>query len=302
MAYTSYNKSMQITKSFSFTIFQNESFIDLGMYQFGKEKCNPGHSYGPAVRNHYLFHYVYSGRGKLWARNSKGEDDIYELSAGQGFLIFPGQITTYIADEKNPWTYGWIEFDGLVSQVSMELAGFSIDSPVYKSRDKDAAAQMVNELDYITHNTREASFNLIGHLYLFMDAFIKSSGSTLNVRKKTMQDYYIKEAINFIEQNYQNNISVEDMADFVGINRSYFGKIFREKIGRTPQEFLLSYRMLKATKLMLLSDKSVEDVGKEVGYESQFHFSRAFKSVYGISPLKWLKKNGAEEKNPLDES
>ena len=54
-----------------FNIFPNENFIDLCMYQFGYEQCDPGHSFGPATRNHYLFHYVLSGTGTLMADNAK---------------------------------------------------------------------------------------------------------------------------------------------------------------------------------------------------------------------------------------
>ena len=55
-----------------FNIFPNENFIDLGMYQYGYEQCEPGHSFGPVTRNHYLFHYVISGTGTLMADNAKG--------------------------------------------------------------------------------------------------------------------------------------------------------------------------------------------------------------------------------------
>lgn len=289
-----------VMKNLSFTIFKNEKFIDLTLVQFGSEQCAPGHSFGPASRNHYLFHYISSGQGKLWARNSQGDDDIYNLTAGQGFLIFPNQITTYIADEKNPWTYCWLEFDGRIAKEALELAGFSIDQPVYNSRDKAQGSRMHNEMEFIVDNSMETSFTLIGHLYLFLDAFIRSSRSTLTVKKQTLHDFYLKEAMNFIEINYQKNISVSDIADICGINRSYFGKLFHDYMGMTPQEFLLQYRMSKASKLLLMSDKSVEQIGKEVGYENQFHFSRAFKSVYGMSPLKWLKQNQTETQNPLD--
>ena len=47
------------------------------------------------------------------ADNSKGETRTYSVKSGQGFMIFPGQINTYIADEQLPWEYMWIEFDGL---------------------------------------------------------------------------------------------------------------------------------------------------------------------------------------------
>ena len=81
-----------------FSIFPNERFIDLGLYQFGMEQCSPSHSYGPAARNHFLFHYIISGTGTLYADDSTGTTKTYHLKSGEGFLIFPNQITTYIAD------------------------------------------------------------------------------------------------------------------------------------------------------------------------------------------------------------
>ena len=81
----------------------------------------PAHSYGPATRNHYLLHYVLSGTGALYADNSKGHTETYHVKSGQGFIIFPGQITTYIADEKLPWEYTWIEFDGLRTKEVLDI-------------------------------------------------------------------------------------------------------------------------------------------------------------------------------------
>ena len=71
------------------------------------------------------------------------------------------------------------------------------------------------------------------------------------------------------------------------MNRSYFGKIFKEALGKSPQEFLLNYRMVKAAELLKLTKLSVGDISSAVGYDNQLHFSRAFKSIYGISPKKW---------------
>ena len=96
-----------------FSVFPNENFVDIGLYQYGWEHCAPAHSFGPAARNHYIFHYVISGTGTLMADNSAGETITYQVKSGQGFMLFPGQINTYIADTDFPWEYTWVEFDGL---------------------------------------------------------------------------------------------------------------------------------------------------------------------------------------------
>ena len=281
-----YYKEFKMSNIF-FNIFPNENFIDLGMYQYGYEQCEPGHSFGPATRNHYLFHYIISGTGTLMADNSKGETQTYSIKSGQGFLIFPEQITTYYADASLPWEYVWIEFDGLRVKEALDLTELSVNTPVYHSHSKDLREQLMNEMLYVVHHAKESPFHLIGHLYLFLDYLTQSAKSTKLVQSSKMSDYYIKEAINYIEQNFQNNITIEDIAAVCGINRSYFGKIFRNSIGRSPQEFLMNYRMVKATELLKLTSLSIAEIGSAVGYENQLHFSRAFKTIYGISPREW---------------
>ena len=243
-----------------FSVFPNENFIDMSLYQFGWEQCQPSHSYGPAARNHYLFHYVISGTGTLMADDTSGITQTYSVKSGQGFMIFPQQITTYIADQKLPWEYVWIEFDGL---------------------------RLKEEMLYIARNPEQPPFHLIGHLYLFMDALTRSCTREQTNSAGRLRDFYIHEAIAFIEQNFQNNISIEDIAEVCGLNRSYFGKIFKETLGRSPQEFLMNYRMVKATELLKLTQLSISEISNAVGYANPLHFSRAFKNVYGESPRIW---------------
>lgn len=270
-----------------FNIFPNENFIDLCMYQYGFEQCEPGHSFGPAKRNHYLFHYIISGTGTLMADNAKGETQTYSIKSGQGFLIFPEQITTYYADQNLPWEYIWIEFDGLRVKEALDLTELSVNTPVYRPNSKHLREQLMNEMLYIVHHAKESPFHLIGHLYLFFDYLTQSVRSTKLVQSSKMSDYYIKEALNYIEQNFQNDITIEEIAAVCGINRSYFGKIFHNSIGCSPQEFLMKYRMVKATELLKLTSLSIAEIGSAVGYENQLHFSRAFKKINGVSPREW---------------
>ena len=281
-----------------FSVFPNENFVDIGLYQYGWEQCAPAHSFGPAARNHYIFHYVISGTGTLMADNSAGETITYQVKSGQGFMLFPGQINTYIADTDFPWEYTWVEFDGLRAKEIVETAGLSPDHPVYHSHSADLRQKMMEEMLYISHNSQESPFHLIGHTWLFLDYFMRSTETVRMKQDGSIRDFYIKEALSFIEQNFQNDISIEDIAACCGLNRSYFGKIFHDTIGRSPQEFLISYRMTKAAELLKITALSIADIGNAVGYPNQLHFSRAFKNVYGMSPRNWRMKNRLIEKKP----
>ncbi len=277
-----------------FSVFPSENFVDLGLYQFGWEQCDPSHSFGPAARNHYLFHYCLSGTGTLYAENTQGKSIQYQVMSGQGFMLFPHQVCTYIADHEIPWEYVWLEFDGLRAKETVELTGLSPNQPIYKARYKDIADTMKSEMLYIVNHKNESPFHLIGHLFLFIDSFMRSAFSSEISKGNNLRDFYIKEAFSFIEQNFQNDISVEDIAAACGLNRSYFGKIFHENMGKSPQEFLISYRMSKATELLRLTQLSIADIGNAVGYPNQLHFSRAFKNVYGISPRQWRNEHVAK--------
>ena len=225
------------------------------------------------------------------ATNSKGQNVNYQVRSGQGFMIFPGQITTYVADIQVPWEYVWVEFDGLRTTEILNVCGFSKDAPVYMVHSREARKKMADELIYISQNSEQSPFHLMGHFYLFADLLAQSVARPQPAATSKMSDYYIKEAINFIEQNFQNDISIEDVAAVCGINRSYLGRIFRTSTGHSPQKFLIHYRMTKAAELLKLTTLSIGDIGSAVGYENALHFSRAFKNVYGVSPRAWREQH-----------
>lgn len=225
------------------------------------------------------------------ATNSKGQNVNYQVRSGQGFMIFPGQITTYVADIQVPWEYVWVEFDGLRTTEILNVCGFSKDAPVYMAHSREARKKMAEELIYISQNSKQSPFHLMGHFYLFADLLAQSVARPQPAATSKMSDYYIKEAINYIEQNFQNDISIEDVAAVCGINRSYLGRIFRTSTGHSPQEFLIHYRMTKAAELLKLTTLSIGDIGSAVGYENALHFSRAFKNVYGVSPRTWREQH-----------
>ena len=282
-------------KNYKFDVFRSDKNIDLTLFQYGWENCAPLHSYGPAKRNHYLFHFIFGGKGYLSSNDSAGQTHLYKLEANQGFLICPGQVNTYYADEKTPWEYAWLEFDGVKALEYMEMAGLGWDRPVYHLKKREEGALLKEELMAIVDNPYRSSINQIGHLYLFFDALIRSSVNRKTmVQSGKMRDTYIKEAISFIELNYGRAISVEDIADFCNINRSYLNRLFKESTGKTLQNFLMYYRMNRAAELLRVSELTVNEIGKRCGYQNQLHFSRAFKTMFGLSPMQWKKKEKEE--------
>ena len=178
-------------QDWQFSIFPNQTFIDLTLYQYGGEVCKPSHLFGPATRNHYLFHYILKGKGILRAINDKGVDVSYRLKAGDGFMIFPGQITTYIADTHDPWEYMWIEFDGLRVKEALDTVGLTLSSPIYHYIYEDTHKEMVKHMMHIATSKNSTPFDLIGHLYLTLDNMMRSIKITEQHSGNRLVDYYM---------------------------------------------------------------------------------------------------------------
>ena len=233
-----------------FHVFRDERFIDLNLYQFGWERTSPAHSYGPHARNHYLFHYIIAGRDPIWE-------------------------------------YTWLEFDGLRAHESLHLAGVGGSQPIYTARSAAAGRRLQDEMLYIVNHSDASPIHLIAHGYLFLDQLVQSSANRQEGRERRLRDFYIKEALVFIDRNYQRDISIEEIAAVCGLNRSYFGKVFREAVGESPQAYLLHYRMARAAQLLKETRLSIGEIARQVSYDNQLHFSRAFKNVHGVSPREY---------------
>ena len=95
---------------------------------------------------------------------------------------------------------------------------------------------------------------------------------------------HIKRTITYINDNYASKIKINELADHVGVNRSYLASSFKKATGYSPKEYLLTLRMEKAKSLLEKTDMPVNAVANSVGYTDQLAFSRMFKEYTGISP------------------
>lgn len=89
----------------------------------------------------------------------------------------------------------------------------------------------------------------------------------------------------YLQENYQNDVSFQELAEKFGFTPEYLGKIFKKYTGETPSKYLTKLRMNEAKRLLLNNpDMEIQMIGELVGYKDGFYFSRAFKSYTGIQP------------------
>lgn len=262
---------------------------DLVMYLCGTEDCEPGHSYGPAVRDHFLIHYVLEGKG-FFQVDSK----IYHVEKGQGFLICPDKITFYQADDNDPWKYSWFGFHGLKAKSYLRLAGLTEETPIFSCYDDDFIFNCIEQMIETKKIQKSREIRLLGLLHMFLSQLIETRDMTdINNsldKNENRKELYVKKAILYIAMNYSRKITISEMSSHVGLNRSYLCSIFKEVLNTSPQKYLINFMINKSCELLKNSALSIGDISRSIGYDDPFHFSKLFKKEKGLSPSQYRKK------------
>ena len=256
---------------------------DFYLFEVGSYKCQPNYSYGPIIRTRTIFHYVISGKGRLTLNGKE-----YEIRGGQGFLI-PAKVPAYyIADEEDPWSYVWIHVDGPRAAELFKNAGLDINNPIFTPTED--ASEIINIIREIYENSDNECF-CYSRVYEFFNCIISKSSTTIK-QDVDPRLAYVKSAINFIRLKYSEQITIENIADACGLNRSYLSRLFKHATGYSPQSYLQEYRMKKASALLLESAETINNIALLVGYSDTFTFSKAFKRSKGVSPSEYRSSNG----------
>lgn len=256
---------------------EGQPFHDLSFCYCGIHDCEPGHSYGPAIRPNYLLHFILKGKGTYYLNDQK-----YDVSKDQCFLIRPNELTFYQADKSEPWTYIWVGFGGEMAKKYLDYAGFNDECLVLDVQDCETLKSYVTEMLNCHKSTHANELKYQGLLYLLLSKL--SESTTSNTSKQQEDNHYVSKAIEFIENNYYNYIKVTDISHYLCLNRTYLTSLFQKHLGMSPQNFLIQFRMTKAADLLVQSDLTIANIAHSCGYSDPLAFSKAFKKVKGMSP------------------
>lgn len=101
----------------------------------------------------------------------------------------------------------------------------------------------------------------------------------------------VDKIIHYMTENYMNNITLQQLADYSQISPSYLCDIFKKIIGKSAIEYLINIRITKS-KSLLKDGLTISETSKLVGFNDIFYFSKAFKRREGISPSQYIDSNG----------
>lgn len=239
----------------------------------GHQNCTAGHRFGPAIRDCFLLHFVIRGKGRL-----QTEDGEFFLEEGEGFLIFPGEVTTYTADADDPWEYLWVGVDAENATENI-LCRHGLEKGVHCFLYKDESGAIDYLRGLTTGRTLYDYEIAMGAFYLLMNTI-----AAAEYAEAARKDGYLQRCYDYMEHTYADSLTVESLAEHLSISRSYLYRIFKQELGISPQRAILNFRLEKAALLMENSRANLTEIALSCGFCDLAHFSKAYKDKYNVRP------------------
>lgn len=261
---------------------------DFHVINYGWERPAKNVNLRTFVREHYRMHYIISGQGY-----KQTAERTYLLHEGDGFIIFPGELPTFLPDEKNPWDYFWIGISGKAFEEQLALSGVTRKAPLFR---RAVSASLFNDslTSFLISLIDSSRCEYEPGRYL---AQILAAIEPLTQNTRSNSDYF-EYCLEYIHKNYMLNISISQLAAELNIDRTYLFKLFKNYVGTSPQNYLINHRLSKAERLLISTDDPVSTIAETVGFNDMSYFSKQFKKHHGMTAREFREINRiAHEEN-----
>ncbi|WP_331281712.1 AraC family transcriptional regulator [Paenibacillus sp. FSL P4-0081] len=266
-------------------IYYSPGYLDregqLWPVRAGRSQAKPNYRVGPKRIECYSLHFVYEGKVGL----NYGDEHI-ELQKGDMFCLFPDQTYHYyIIPAESPLQMSWLALDGSRVMPLLKLTGMVPEKPYalgkVTSRIKKVLERIFGAMTRYGRWDPAVSLELQGQTcellaVLMPGAFPADTPSPSG---------WVSECMEFMNLHATEGISVQQVASYAGVHRSYFTSAFTSQTGVSPQKYIQNIRMGKAKRLLAETDASITEIALSLGYPNLYTFTRAFKSYYKTSPL-----------------
>lgn len=246
----------------------------------GRSLAKPNYRVGPKRIECYSIHFVLEGRIGL-----QFEDQRVELQKDDVFCLFPGHTYHYyIIPSETPLQMNWLALDGSRVMPLLNLAGVTAEMPFARGkmtpRLKSGMDRMLGAMARFERWNPAVSLELQGLACDLLAGLMPDSRS-----EQAEPSGWIRECMDFMDLHATEGISVQQVAAYAGVHRSYFSNAFTSQIGVPPQKYIQNIRMEKAKRLLVETDATVTEIALSLGYPNLYTFTRAFKSYYQTTPL-----------------
>lgn len=196
------------------------------------------------------------------------------------------QGNTTICQEKSQFFYQWMldGYQGQTQDIKLKVLEFVLRAEHIAYESGGMQYRFTSRSDYLpTINSIQDMETL---KQWFIDKIVEACRN-ITVKKMEHSLSQIERAKNYINRNYHNDISLDDVSMELDISPYYFSKLFKEQTEENFIDYLTRIRIQKAKELLIHSKLSVREIGSSVGYQDPNYFSRIFKKNVGMTPTEY---------------
>lgn len=270
-----------VDKMYSLTYILHNPNVSLSVAEIGWEQRFPGSSFGPLVRDYYILHVVVSGKGTLYIGNNKKE-----FKAGDCFIVPPNEKVKYDADTIDPCKYYWVGYTGTSAKELTTKANFTKENNyVNTPTNFNEIASKIKTMVLLKVPDQSVSYYLLGNLYILFSKFFSEEPQFEHT-----EEGYVEKAMKYIDTHYNENISIQNVSDYVVLERTYFFRLFKEQTNLSPKEYLTNVRIEQAKKLLKETNQPLSNISISVGYPNYLSFFNIFMKKVGVSPSEYRER------------
>jgi AraC-like DNA-binding protein len=243
----------------------------------GWENCAPDYAIHRATFPFYSIEYVAGGHGRL-----KLQGRSHELHPGQVYSYGPKVTHEIVTDSAKPLVKYFVNFSGTGARRLLrqcQLAPGQI-SQIFPPNDLQT---LFDELIRCGQKNSAQSENLCARLLECLALKVAESRAPLAGVETLAFNTYVH-CRQHIQHHFQRLKTLKQVADECHINGAYLCRLFRRYGHQSPYQFVLRLKMNRAAELLRQPGALVKQVAEQAGFEDPFHFSRTFKSVFGLPP------------------
>ena len=260
----------------------------------GYEEIAPGDSY--PTKGHADGYYFNVEKGRVLNEyqllyNPEGEGVFRSqhcpearLMPGDMFLLFPGEWHTYHPLVSTGWKSHWIGFKGKNMDDRVHHGFLSPEKPIYhvgyssviEELYRSAYKQAVEEAAY----SQQVMAGLVNHLIGMMYSLERN----IELGKNQQQVDMINRALLRIRQSLESDLTIQQVAEEMGVSYSNFRKLFKEFTGLSPATYQQELRLQRAKELLSITDLTIKEIAYRLNFDSPDYFSAKFKAKMGCKP------------------
>ncbi len=252
----------------------NEAYLQLA--SIDSEPVMTNKRTKPVVRRNFTIECNFSGKGAVYINGRK-----FDIKAGDCYILFPGDIIEYFSSKEEPRQGIWCMVGGNRIAEALRVAGISSEQPM-------APHECFNRIKEVIERMRDLNGKKdIGSEYMRTALVYELIGILTEGRADGRNEMWLSRALDILETRYNKPLTVAELAAEVGFERTYFSTVFKERMGKSPHEYLTELRLSEACR-MLERGLTVSEVAEAVGLEPK-NFARLFREAKGVLPKEYKK-------------